>query len=114
MNEKKHDRLTKEALQVIARQFAVLAEPARLQLLNELQTSERTVGELVAATGLNQANVSKHLKILADAQMLGRRKVGLNVYYVITDPIVNQLCELMCSKLRRDFEKKARALKSQE
>jgi ArsR family transcriptional regulator len=111
MSEKKPFRLTKEALQIIADQFGVLAQPLRLQLLNELQFGEQSVGELVEATGSNQANVSKHLNLLANAQMLSRRKAGLNVYYIISDPIVFQLCELMCSKLHADFEKKAQTLK---
>jgi DNA-binding transcriptional ArsR family regulator len=111
MSEKKPVRLTKEALQIIADQFGVLAQPLRLQLLNELQFGERSVGELIEATGSNQANVSKHLNLLANAQMLSRRKAGLNVFYQISDPVVFQLCELMCSKVRADSEKKAHALK---
>jgi DNA-binding transcriptional ArsR family regulator len=111
MSEKKPVRLTKEALQIIAKQFGVLAQPLRLQLLNELQFGERSVGELVTATGSNQANISKHLNLLANAQLLSRRKSGLNVYYAISDPIVMRLCDLMCSKLRADFEKKALTLK---
>ena len=112
MSEKKPIRLSKDALQIIAGHFSVLAQPLRLQLLNELQFGERTVTELVDSTGANQANVSKHLNLLANAQMLGRRKEGLNVYYFICDPIVSQLCALMCSKLRADMEKKAAALKN--
>lgn len=112
MRSKKPVRLTKEALQIIADRFRVLGQPLRLQLLNELQFGERSVGQLVEATGSNQANVSKHLNLLANTRMLCRRKSGLNVYYVICDPIVFQLCELMCSKLRSDFEKEAQTLKN--
>ena len=111
MSEKKPVRVSGEALQVIADQFSVLAQPLRLQLLNELQFGEKTVSELVAATGAAQANVSKHLNLLAHAEMVGRRKEGLNVYYFICDRIVFDLCDLMCSKLRADMERKARGLK---
>lgn len=111
MSEKKPIRLSTDALQIIAGHFAVLAQPLRLQLLNELQFGERTVTELVEASGANQANVSKHLNLLANAQMLGRRKAGLNVYYFICDPVVSELCELMCSKLRADMDQRAAVLK---
>ena len=56
--------LTPDVLAMIAERFKALAEPARLQLLRCLQEQEMSVNELVEATGLGQANVSKHLQLL--------------------------------------------------
>jgi DNA-binding transcriptional ArsR family regulator len=91
--------LTEEALELIAARFRVLAEPMRLKILHTLGCNEITVSELVEATGAGQANVSKHLAVLADARLVARRKEGLNVYYRVADQTVFDLCDAVCSSL---------------
>lgn len=91
--------LTEEALELIASRFRVLAEPMRLKILHTLGCNEITVSELVEATGAGQANVSKHLAVLADARLVARRKEGLNVYYRVADQTVFDLCDAVCSSL---------------
>ena len=44
---------------------------------------ERNVTQVVEETGRNQANVSKHLKMLAEAGLVARRKEGLQVIYAL-------------------------------
>ena len=84
-----------------ARRFKVLSEPVRLELLNLLHMhGELNVQELVGRTGYQQANVSKHLLMLAQEGILHRRKEGLNVFYRIEDPTLAGLCVLVCSHLR--------------
>ena len=85
----------------VARRFRTLGEPVRLRLLNVLQEhGERTVGDLVAATGQSQANVSKHLRVLLDEGLVARRQEGLYAFYRIADPTVASLCLLVCSRLK--------------
>ena len=95
----KANKLTPEALELVAARFRVLGEPNRLRLIAALEKGEMNVTELVAATELTQANVSRHLQTLTEAGMLGRRKEGLNVYYFIADESLFKLCELVCSRL---------------
>jgi DNA-binding transcriptional ArsR family regulator len=97
------------ALELIAARFRALSEPMRLRLLNLLMGGEKTVGQLVDATGSSQANVSKHLSVLREAGMIAMRKEGLSSYCFIADPIVNELCEMMCSRLREEMESKVQA-----
>lgn len=92
-------RLSSDVLELIAHRFRVLAEPARLEILNELMEGERTVTELVEATGLGQANTSKHLQILRANRFVARRKEGLYAHYRLADPSVRLLCETMCARL---------------
>lgn len=99
--------LSPAALELVAGRFQLLAEPMRLRLLQALHDEERNVSELVAATGATQANVSKHLGRLCDAGILHRRKEGMNVIYAIADPMVFELCELVCSRLAADLGRKA-------
>ena len=44
--------------------FAVLAEPTRRRILDELRAGERSVGDLVTSLAVSQPTVSKHLKVL--------------------------------------------------
>ena len=91
--------LTEEAFELIAGRFRVLAEPMRLRLLHALGDIEMSVSELVEATGAGQANVSKHLGIMLDAGLVGRRKEGLNVFYRVAEPSIFDMCEVVCSSL---------------
>ena len=98
-SKQRHSELTEEALELIAARFRVLAEPMRLKILNALGEDEMTVTALVEATAAGQANVSKHLAMLADARLVARRKEGLNVYYRVADETVFDLCDAVCSSL---------------
>jgi DNA-binding transcriptional ArsR family regulator len=89
-----------ELAELIARRFRLLAEPMRIRLLDDLRDGEATVGELAEALATSQQNVSKHLGVLAEAGMLGRRKEGSRVYYRIVDETVFALCEQVCGSVQ--------------
>jgi ArsR family transcriptional regulator len=95
--------LQPELVELIARRFRALAEPMRIRLVDELRSGEATVGELAEALGASQQNVSRHLAVLADAGILGRRKAGNHVHYRIADEAVLTLCEDVCGSLRQRF-----------
>lgn len=101
--------LSDDALELVARRFAVLSEPMRLRLIQALFDGERSVGELVTATGGTQGNISRHLQTLTQAHVLARRKEGLQVYYSIADPSIFRLCELVCGSLEKSLSRQADA-----
>jgi len=103
-------KLTPELIAIIAVRFKALSEPARLEILSRLREGEMTVSELVDATGLGQANVSKHLQFLHSAGFVDRRKEGLYVYYFLADADVFRLCDLMCGRLERELTNRRKAL----
>jgi DNA-binding transcriptional ArsR family regulator len=96
-NRKHH--LSEVALDQVAERFKALSEPMRLRLVYALMDGEKTVSQLVRETDALQANVSKHLGILSDAGILGRRKEGTSAYYRITDESVFELCDLVCGSI---------------
>lgn len=104
--------LTPQVLQLVAERFKALAEPARLEILNVLRDRELTVTELVDATGLGQANVSKHLQLLYSLGFVSRRKEGLYVYYSLSDKQVFQLCDIMCGRLEAELKSRRKVLAS--
>ena len=96
----KHLPLSDHALELVAHRFKLLGEPTRLRLLQLLMPGEMSVNALVQASGSTQANVSKHLGILADGGLVARRKVGVQIMYRIIDPSLFHLCELVCKSLQ--------------
>ncbi len=99
--------LNDQGIEIVARRFAVLAEPMRLRLIQCLFGGEKNVTELTALTGGTQANISRHLQTLIAAHVLDRRKEGLQVFYAIADPTIFKLCELVCGSLEKQLNRQA-------
>ena len=92
--------LPEDLAELIARRFRAIAEPMRVRLLDLLRDGEASVNELAAQLGASQQNVSKHLGVLADVGIVGRRKDGTHVYYRIVDEGVLGLCEQVCGSMQ--------------
>lgn len=67
----------------------------RLKILQAVCKEPRTVNDIVEVVGATQANVSKHLSLLASAGVLARRKSGQCVYYGMKDELTLKMCELV-------------------
>ena len=106
---KKKEELSEEALEMIASRFRLLSDPMRLKILHTLGDEEMNVTDLVGATGAGQANVSKHLGILLNAGIVSRRKEGLNSIYSVSDETIFELCEVVCSRLKKQLETRQNA-----
>ena len=91
--------LSPGALSMMADFFKVLSETSRLQILCSLKTGAKNVTQITEASGLGQANVSKHLKMLAQAGIVSKRQEGVCMYYQIASPFIFELCELVCDAL---------------
>ena len=95
--------LSEDLIELIARRFRLLSEPMRIRLLDHLRDGEQSVNALAERAGTGQQNVSKHLGVLADAGVVGRRRDGNHVYYRIVDDGVLGLCEQVCGSLGQQF-----------
>jgi ArsR family transcriptional regulator, arsenate/arsenite/antimonite-responsive transcriptional repressor len=62
-----------------------LSDNNRVKFLKLLQKRQMCVCEIRAALGIAQPTVSKHLKVLEDAGLVGRKKDGLWVNYFLAD-----------------------------
>jgi DNA-binding transcriptional ArsR family regulator len=94
-----------ELLSLVAKKFKLLGDATRLVLLQQLMAGEElTVRELTEKSGREFANVSKHLKQMAEAGMLSRRREGSFVHYRLDDPVLEKICHLVCRSLQHDLE----------
>jgi len=101
--------LSADALALVAERFRVLSEPARLQLLHALRVGERSVSELVEATLLGQANVSRHLQLLLAAGFVRRRREGAHAFYSLADASVLALCDIACGGIHSGLSERLAA-----
>ncbi|PSB34368.1 ArsR/SmtB family transcription factor [Stenomitos frigidus] len=86
-------------LEAVADYFKILSETSRLHILQCLRSGSMNVMELCEETGLGQANLSKHLKVMTQAGILTRHPKGTSAYYEIADPLVFEFCELACNQI---------------
>jgi DNA-binding transcriptional ArsR family regulator len=91
--------LPEPLVELVAQRFRLIGEPMRIRLLDRLRDGEQSVGELVEALDATQQNISKHLGVLHQAGILGRRKEGNRVVYAIADASIFTLCETVCGGL---------------
>lgn len=105
-------KLSPVALSLMADFFKVLSEASRLQIVCAMKNGPRNVTQIIEATGLGQANVSKHLKILTQAGIASRQQQGPNVYYQIANPFVFELCDLVCDSLSVQFQQQTQHLEA--
>lgn len=102
--------MTDQALRRVAERFRALADPTRLRLLSLLMDGEKSVGELVELTGLEQPIVSRQLAVLRQESIVARRAEGNRGFYRIIDPTVAQLCEVTCEGLADQLAETLEAL----
>ena len=78
----------------MAKFFRGLGDPTRVRILQLLLEGERTVGELVAKTGVLQGRLSSHLACLRWCGFVVARREGRRVYYSVHDERVRRLLVL--------------------
>jgi len=97
-----------------------VAEPTRLRLISLCARSDLTVSELTQILGQSQPRISRHLKLLADANVLERFREGAWVFHRLThsgpmSEIANHLISLLPEddeQLKRDLEHLERVRKN--
>ena len=105
MAKQKKSLVPPEAVEMVAARFKLLGEPVRIQILQALHDGPINVTDITRMIGTTQPNVSKHLKLMQDAGLIGRRQEGNEVYYSITDLTIIKLCDVVCTSLKNGLAK---------
>lgn len=90
--------------------MAALGHPNRVKIVDFLRSGERCVCEIVPALGLEQSNLSRHLKVLREVGILESRKEGVSVYYKVSDPRIFKLLDLSTEVIKREIKSRFRVL----
>lgn len=97
---RRHPPLSEAQLEAVARRFRILGVASRLRVLNALMDGPRAMTELAEATELSQSNLSRQVTELELAGCVVRTRRGREVEVAISDPTLEQLCELVCGSLQ--------------
>ncbi|GAB6141851.1 metalloregulator ArsR/SmtB family transcription factor [Methylosoma difficile] len=85
-----------------ARCIKAMSHPLRLKILCVLGNNAVSVQDIVEQVGTSQSNISQHLSILREKNILATKKEANRVYYSIDDARMLKLIEMMrdvfCSK----------------
>lgn len=84
-----------EQVEVAARALKAISHPLRLKILCVVGDREVCVQDIVDAVGTSQSNISQHLAILRDKDVLTTRKDANRVYYRVADQRTLQLIVMM-------------------
>lgn len=80
--------------------FQALGHPTRIAIVESLRDGELSAGAIQERLGIEQANVSQHLAILRNREILSHRKVGNQVLYSVRNPVLIEVLDIM----RRYFQ----------
>jgi DNA-binding transcriptional ArsR family regulator len=89
-------------LDLVARRLKALADASRLSVVRCLCGGERSVTEVVEGTGLAQANVSKHLRVLRDEGLVTARRECRNVLYRVSSSVSEDICAIISRSIREE------------
>jgi ArsR family transcriptional regulator, arsenate/arsenite/antimonite-responsive transcriptional repressor len=92
------ERLAERDAEQLSRQFAALADPARLRMLSELATAPGgavCACDLVQPVGKSQPTISHHLKVLKRAGLVTTVRDGKNIRYAVVPAALNALRQVL-------------------
>ena len=101
-----------QLLQEFSQFFRLLSEPARLQLLCELNQGPQDVAALIEATGFSQSHISRQLGQLQRAGLVRCERDGVRTIWSAHDDLVEDLCNLVQNRLKQRLENQLKQLKA--
>ncbi|AKU24547.1 autorepressor SdpR family transcription factor [Massilia sp. MB5] len=75
--------------------FKAMADPARREILRLLRQGEMTAGELAAHFDTSRPTMSHHFAVLADADLISRRRDGQTIWYSLNTTVLQDMLAWM-------------------
>lgn len=88
-----------------------LANPRRLEIINDLRNEELTATQLVQKLHISKANLSQHMSILIQKGVVLSRREGINIFYKLSDTKITEACDLMREVLIKNLKQNSNILK---
>lgn len=95
-----------DVFETAAEYFSVMSEPTRLKIIHALCQKERSVNQIVEELHATQTNISRHLGSMYRSGVLARRKEGNQVFYRISDPMMVEICRVVCTRVAGQFDER--------
>jgi len=104
--------MDKKIFEMHAEICKVFTSPKRLEIISLLRDGEKTAGELAYLVDVHQANISQHLAVMRQNNIVTTRREGANIYYKIANPKILQAYDLMRELLIEQLEENKKLAKS--
>ncbi|GJI99492.1 transcriptional repressor SdpR [Duganella rhizosphaerae] len=75
--------------------FKAIADPARREILRLLRPGEMTAGDLAAHFDMSKPTMSHHFAVLADADLITRRREGQTIWYGLNTTVLQDVLSWM-------------------
>lgn len=89
-----------------------LSNPKRLEIINLLRDKERSVNELVKLAKISQSNISQHLTVLRQNNIVSTKRKGKQIYYKLAYPEMIKACDIIRNILVKQLRKNSNFIKS--
>lgn len=87
---------SKQEIEETANRLSAVAHPLRLAIVCLLSSGERSVSEICDLLWTSQPNISQHLSILSNRNLVATRKEASRVYYSLSDERLKMLIPIIC------------------
>ncbi len=114
-SNKKTIEISKPDMEIYALQAEIsktLSHPLRIAIIHSLRDTEKTVNQLTIELGASQSNVSQHLAIMRQRQIVQTRKEGSSVFYSVTNPKISQACDMVREVLYEQLNQRHKMAKT--
>ncbi len=106
--------ISKEVFTMQAEICQAMSNPARLEIMHTLREGPRTVNFLAGSLMMSQATISRHLAVLRHHNLVIAQHQGKEQLYMLTNPKIGQVCDLMREVLSEQINHQARAISLSE
>jgi ArsR family transcriptional regulator, virulence genes transcriptional regulator len=89
-----------------------IAHPLRIAIIHTLKDGEKTVNQLTEKLGASQSNISQHLAIMRQRQIVKTRKEGSTVFYRVASRKISQACDMVREVLIEQLSQKQEMAKT--
>ncbi|MDZ7859410.1 MAG: metalloregulator ArsR/SmtB family transcription factor [Candidatus Krumholzibacteriota bacterium] len=90
----------RSAYDIMAKRLKALADSNRLRIIHSICDGEKNVTSLTNEIGLNQASISKHLRILREENLVVSRREHRKIFYSLSDNLPPKICKLVLESLK--------------
>ena len=99
----RRDLPTDELLSDLSDLFKIFGDTTRCKILYALFESEMCVCAIAELLGMTQSAISHQLRILKDADLVGKRREGKTIYYFLSDDHVRTIIAQGFEHLIEDY-----------
>lgn len=101
---KNYSRVIPKEMKAMAKVFIALGDQHRQRILLLFEKGERlNVGQIASVATITRSAVSHHLKVLRDAEVLHREKVGKEVFFWINREFVDETIQNALNFIRQSY-----------